>query len=49
VPLSEVVVTESLASLSGVDMQRSCNRVHEAFNFKTAVVSRLDRLSTGAT
>uniref|UniRef100_A0ACD5TKR4 Uncharacterized protein n=1 Tax=Avena sativa TaxID=4498 RepID=A0ACD5TKR4_AVESA len=49
VPLSEVVVTESRASLSGVGMQRSCNRVQEAFNFKTAVVGRLDRLSTGAT
>ncbi|CAM0957443.1 unnamed protein product [Alopecurus aequalis] len=49
VPLSEVVVTESRASLSGVGMQRSCNRVQEAFNFKTAVVGRLDRSSTGAT
>uniref|UniRef100_A0ACD5TQ85 Uncharacterized protein n=1 Tax=Avena sativa TaxID=4498 RepID=A0ACD5TQ85_AVESA len=49
VPLSEVVVTLSRASLSGVGMQRSCNRVQEAFNFKTAVVGRLDRLSTGAT
>uniref|UniRef100_A0A0D3G425 DUF4005 domain-containing protein n=1 Tax=Oryza barthii TaxID=65489 RepID=A0A0D3G425_9ORYZ len=33
------------ASLSGVGMQRSCNRVQEAFNFKTAVVGRLDRSS----
>ncbi|KAI5021625.1 hypothetical protein ZWY2020_058355 [Hordeum vulgare] len=48
VPLSEVVVVESRASLSGVGMQRSCNRVEEAFNFKTAVVGRLDRQSTGA-
>ena len=47
-PLSEVVVVESRASLSGVGMQRSCNRVEEAFNFKTAVVGRLDRPSTGA-
>ncbi|KAL5230980.1 hypothetical protein ABZP36_029756 [Zizania latifolia] len=45
VPLSELVVVESRASLSGVGMQRSCNRVQEAFNFKTAVVSRLDRSS----
>uniref|UniRef100_A0A0E0PIG7 DUF4005 domain-containing protein n=1 Tax=Oryza rufipogon TaxID=4529 RepID=A0A0E0PIG7_ORYRU len=45
VPLSEVVVVESRASLSGVGMQRSCNRVQEAFNFKTAVVGRLDRSS----
>lgn len=48
VPLSEVVVVESSrASLSGaVGMQRSCNRAsttqQEAFNFKTAVVGRLD-------
>ncbi|KAF0920083.1 hypothetical protein E2562_033334 [Oryza meyeriana var. granulata] len=45
VPLSEVVVVESRASLSGLGMQRSCNRVQEAFNFKTAVVGRLDRSS----
>ncbi|KAG8067394.1 hypothetical protein GUJ93_ZPchr0005g14438 [Zizania palustris] len=45
VPLSEVVVVESRASLSGVGMQRSCNRVQEAFNFKTVVVGRLDRSS----
>ncbi|KAM3401413.1 hypothetical protein ACQJBY_005889 [Aegilops geniculata] len=48
VPLSEVVVVESRASLSGIGMQRSCNRVEEAFNFKTAVVGRLDRPSTGS-
>ncbi|KAL6838723.1 hypothetical protein ACP4OV_031437 [Aristida adscensionis] len=42
VPLSEVVL-EARASLSGVGMQRSCNRVQEAFDFKAAVVSRLDR------
>uniref|UniRef100_A0A0D9WDK3 DUF4005 domain-containing protein n=1 Tax=Leersia perrieri TaxID=77586 RepID=A0A0D9WDK3_9ORYZ len=42
VPLSEVLVVESRASLSGLGMQRSCNRVQEAFNFKTAVVGRLD-------
>uniref|UniRef100_A0A0D9ZV34 DUF4005 domain-containing protein n=1 Tax=Oryza glumipatula TaxID=40148 RepID=A0A0D9ZV34_9ORYZ len=45
VPLSEVVVVESRASMSGVGMQRSCNRVQEAFNFKKAVVGRLDRSS----
>ncbi|XP_010925519.1 protein IQ-domain 26 [Elaeis guineensis] len=43
-PLSEVMV-ESRASLSGVGMQRSCTRVQEAFNFKSAVVGRLDRSS----
>ncbi|KAJ6842302.1 uncharacterized protein M6B38_302910 [Iris pallida] len=36
-PLSEVLL-ESRASLSGVGMQRSCNRVQEKFNFKSAVV-----------
>ncbi|KAJ8476679.1 hypothetical protein OPV22_020406 [Ensete ventricosum] len=41
-PLSEVML-ESRASLSGVGMQRSCSRVQEAFNFKSAVVGRLDR------
>ncbi|KAG8084866.1 hypothetical protein GUJ93_ZPchr0010g7461 [Zizania palustris] len=45
VPLSELVVMSSRPSLSGVGMQQSCNRVQEAFNFKTAVVSRLDRSS----
>lgn len=48
VPLSEVVVVESRASLSGVGMQRSCNRVQEVFNFKTAVVGRFDRSSEAA-
>nr|XP_009421295.1 PREDICTED: protein IQ-DOMAIN 14-like [Musa acuminata subsp. malaccensis]XP_018675008.1 PREDICTED: protein IQ-DOMAIN 14-like [Musa acuminata subsp. malaccensis] len=43
-PPSEVMV-ESRASLSGAMMQRSCTRVQEAFNFKTAVVGRLDRES----
>ncbi|CAL9055119.1 protein IQ-domain 26-like [Musa acuminata AAA Group] len=43
-PLSEVML-ESRASLSGVGMQRSCSRVQEAFNFKSAVVGRLDRCS----
>ncbi|KAJ8485115.1 hypothetical protein OPV22_017600 [Ensete ventricosum] len=33
------------ASLSGSMMQRSCTRVQEAFNFKTAAVGRLDRES----
>ncbi|RWW16677.1 hypothetical protein GW17_00019422 [Ensete ventricosum] len=41
-PLSEAMV-ESRASLSGAMMQSSCTRVQEAFNFKTAVVGRLDR------
>jgi hypothetical protein len=45
VPLSEVVLTESRASLSGVNMQRSCNRAvqQEAFDFRKAVVSRFER------
>ncbi|RRT52812.1 hypothetical protein B296_00050252 [Ensete ventricosum] len=43
-PLSQVMV-ESRASLSGSMMQRSCTRVQEAFNFKTAAVGRLDRES----
>ncbi|WOL02043.1 hypothetical protein Cni_G10762 [Canna indica] len=43
-PLTEVML-ESRASLSGVGMQRSCARVQEAFNFKSAVVGRLDRSS----
>uniref|UniRef100_A0A0E0JF28 DUF4005 domain-containing protein n=1 Tax=Oryza punctata TaxID=4537 RepID=A0A0E0JF28_ORYPU len=47
VPLSEVTL-EARASLSGVGMQRSCNRVQEAFNFKTAVLSRFDRSSETA-
>uniref|UniRef100_A0A0E0BYH7 DUF4005 domain-containing protein n=1 Tax=Oryza meridionalis TaxID=40149 RepID=A0A0E0BYH7_9ORYZ len=47
VPLSEVTL-EARASLSGVGMQRSCNRVQEAFNFKTAVLSRFDRSSEPA-
>jgi len=44
VPLSEVLI-ESRASLSGIGMQRSCTRAQEsaAFNFKSAVVDRLDR------
>ncbi|ONK80756.1 uncharacterized protein A4U43_C01F21360 [Asparagus officinalis] len=44
-PLSEVLI-ESRASLSGVGMQRSCARAQEVaagFNFKSAVVDRLDR------
>jgi hypothetical protein len=50
VPLSEVVLTESWASLSGVSMhlQRSFNRVQEAFNFKTAVVGRLSARRQGS-
>ncbi|XP_062208363.1 protein IQ-domain 26-like [Phragmites australis] len=47
VPLSEVIL-EARASLSGVGMQKSCNRVQEAFDFKAAVVSRFDRLSEAA-
>ncbi|KAJ4750204.1 Iq-domain 31 [Rhynchospora pubera] len=43
VPLSEVML-ESRASLSGVGMQRSCYKAQqEVFNFKSAVVERLDR------
>lgn len=43
VPLSEVML-ESRVSLSGVGMQRSCNKAQqEVFNFKSAVVDRLDR------
>ncbi|KAJ4820641.1 Iq-domain 31 [Rhynchospora pubera] len=43
VPLSEVML-ESRASLSGVGMQRSCYKAQqEVFNFKSAVVDRLDR------
>jgi hypothetical protein len=40
-----VVLTESRASLSGVNMQRSCNRAvqQEAFDFRKAVVSRFER------
>jgi hypothetical protein len=47
VPLSEVVLMEARASLSGVNMQRSCNRVvqQEAFDFRNAVVSRFERSS----
>lgn len=41
-PLSEVMM-ESRASLSGIGMRRSCTQVREAFNFKNAVVDRLDR------
>ncbi|CAM0880149.1 unnamed protein product [Alopecurus aequalis] len=51
VPLSEVIILqEARASLSGVGMQRSCNRAaqEEAFNFKKAVVSRFDRSSEAA-
>ncbi|KAG6523507.1 protein IQ-domain 26-like isoform X1 [Zingiber officinale] len=43
-PLTEAML-ESRASLSGVGMQRSCARAQEAFNFKSAVVGRLDRCS----
>ncbi|XP_068642712.1 protein IQ-domain 26-like [Aristolochia californica] len=39
--LNEMV--ESRASLSGVRMQRSCSQVQEVFNFKNAVLSRLDK------
>ncbi|XP_078165046.1 protein IQ-domain 26-like isoform X2 [Carex rostrata] len=43
VPLSEVML-ESRVSLSGVGMQRSCHKAQqEVFNFKSAVVDRLDR------
>ncbi|KAJ3693847.1 hypothetical protein LUZ60_009327 [Juncus effusus] len=46
VPLSEVMV-ESRASLSGAGMQKSCYKAQqeqqEVFNFKSAVVDRLDR------
>ncbi|XP_074555716.1 LOW QUALITY PROTEIN: protein IQ-domain 26-like [Curcuma longa] len=45
-PLTEVML-ETRASLSGVGMQRSCARAQEAFNFKSAVVGRLDRCSDG--
>ncbi|KAF8393457.1 hypothetical protein HHK36_021701 [Tetracentron sinense] len=41
--LNEMV--ESRASLSGIRMQRSCSQIQEAFNFKNAVMSRLDRSS----
>ncbi|KAL5220541.1 hypothetical protein ABZP36_025254 [Zizania latifolia] len=47
VPLSELTL-DARPSLSGVGMQRSCNRVQEAFNFKTAVLSRFDRSSEAA-
>ncbi|KAH7657617.1 P-loop containing nucleoside triphosphate hydrolase protein [Dioscorea alata] len=40
-PLTEMI--GSRASLSGVGMQRSCTQVQEAFNFKSAVIGRLDR------
>ncbi|XP_077211600.1 protein IQ-domain 26-like [Tasmannia lanceolata] len=39
--LNEMV--ESRVSLSGVRMQRSCSHVQETFNFKNAVMGRLDR------
>ncbi|KAL5228036.1 hypothetical protein ABZP36_016301 [Zizania latifolia] len=45
VPLSEVTL-DARPSLSGVGMQRSCNRVQDVFNFKAAVLSRFDRSST---
>jgi hypothetical protein len=47
VPLSEVVLMDARASLSGVNMQRSCSRVvqQEAFDFRKAVVSRFERSS----
>ena len=55
VPLSEIIVQqEARASLSGVGMQRSCNRVAaaqeeaEAFNFRKDVASRIDRSSEAA-
>ncbi|XP_072965169.1 protein IQ-domain 26-like isoform X1 [Typha angustifolia] len=41
-PLSEVMV-ESRASLSSVGMQKACPQVQEAFNFKSAVLNRLDK------
>ncbi|KAG8045942.1 hypothetical protein GUJ93_ZPchr0008g11802 [Zizania palustris] len=47
VPLSELTL-DARPSLSGVGMQGSCNRVQEAFNFKTAVLSRFDRSSEAA-
>ncbi|CAA6666065.1 unnamed protein product [Spirodela intermedia] len=40
-PLNEM--TEPRASLSSVRIHRSCSQVQEAFNFKNAVVGRLDR------
>ncbi|KAM0933625.1 putative IQ motif, EF-hand binding protein [Dioscorea sansibarensis] len=40
-PLTEMI--GSRASLSGVGMQRSCTQAQEAFNFKSAVIGRLDR------
>ncbi|RWR78237.1 protein IQ-DOMAIN 31-like protein [Cinnamomum micranthum f. kanehirae] len=36
-------MVESRARLSGVQMRRSCSLVHGAFNFKNAVMGRLDR------
>ncbi|XP_008798581.2 protein IQ-DOMAIN 14 [Phoenix dactylifera] len=43
-PLSELMV-ESRASLSDVGMQKSCTQAQEAFNFRSAVVGRIDRSS----
>ncbi|XP_077209893.1 protein IQ-domain 26-like isoform X1 [Tasmannia lanceolata] len=36
-------VAESRASLSGVQMQRYCSRVQDAFSFKNAVMGRFER------
>ncbi|KAF8388873.1 hypothetical protein HHK36_025554 [Tetracentron sinense] len=38
-------MAEARASLSGVRMQQSCSHVQEAFNFKNAVMGKLDRSS----
>lgn len=43
-PLSEVTV-ESMAALSGVGFQRPCSLAQEDFNFRSAVVGKIDKSS----
>ncbi|CAL9115113.1 protein IQ-domain 26-like [Musa acuminata AAA Group] len=43
-PLSEATV-ESMAALSGVGFQRPCSRAQEDFNFRSAVVGKIDQSS----
>ncbi|URD93315.1 IQ calmodulin-binding motif family protein [Musa troglodytarum] len=43
-PLSEVTV-ESMVALSGVGLQRPCSGAQEDFNFRSAVVGKIDKSS----
>ncbi|RWW67779.1 hypothetical protein BHE74_00024754 [Ensete ventricosum] len=45
VPLSEVTVESMAAALGGVGFQRPCSRAQEAFNFRSAVVGKIDKSS----